>query len=107
MCIRDRTCITPGMRGRPQRPLPIGDLIARFLSKRHGHPDRAKEAAAMRVFSAFARIGPPITEHAEPATLKGGILTLTVADSAWLTELTFLKAEIIARVNAPLDRPIV
>jgi hypothetical protein len=95
------------VRGRSQRPTAVGDLVARFLSKRYGHPDRAKEAFAMRVFASFARIGPPITEHAEPVALRGGVLTLLVADSAWLTELTFLKAEIIDRVNQGLPKPVV
>jgi len=61
----------------------------------------------MKVFASFAKIGAPVTEHAEPIMLKGGILTLNVADSAWLTELTFLKKEILDRVNRGLQKPAV
>src|SRR5262245_45916720 len=61
----------------------------------------------MKVFAAFAKIGAPVTEHAEPIMLRGGILTLNVADSAWLTELTFLKKEILDRVNRGLQKPAV
>ena len=52
-------------------------------------------------------IGPPITEHAEPIMLRGGILTVNVADSAWLTELTFLKKDILERINRGLLKPAV
>jgi hypothetical protein len=85
----------------------VGELVSRFLAKREGHPARANEAIAMRVFAQFQKIGAPITEHAEPALLRGGILTLTVSSSAWLTELTFLKSEILERVNAGATKPVV
>lgn len=61
----------------------------------------------MKVFASFMRIGPPITDHAEPAYLKHGILTLTVGESAWLTELTFLRPQIIDRLNQGLAKPAV
>jgi hypothetical protein len=96
-----------GRSRRDRRPVSVGDLISRFLSARLGHPERAKEALALKVFAAFAQIGPPLTDHAEPALLRGGILTLTVADSTWLTELTFLTGEILERVNRGLAKPAV
>lgn len=95
------------MRGRSRRLVSVGELVARFLAKREGHPARVNESIALRVFAAFQKIGPPITEHAEAVMLRGGMLTLNVADSAWLTELTFLKPEILERVNAGLPKPAV
>jgi hypothetical protein len=92
---------------RPRKPVLVADLIARFLARRHGHPSREKEALALKVFAAFSRIGPPVTDHVEPAFLKHGILTLTVQESAWLTELTFLKPQILERINKALQRPVV
>jgi hypothetical protein len=90
-----------------RKPIVVADVVARLLAKRHGHPTRTKEALALKVFDAFQRIGPPITEHAEPAFFKNGILTLTVGESVWLTELTFLKPELIQRINKGLGRDAV
>ena len=86
----------------------VADLVARFMSKRQGSTARSgMEAKAMKVFAAFARIGPPLTENAEPAFFRSGVLTLTVGKSAWLTELTFLKGEVMERMNAALGKPVV
>jgi Dna[CI] antecedent DciA-like protein len=90
-----------------RHPTFVADVVARLLAQRHGHPSRGKEALALKVFDAFRRIGPPITEHAEPAYFKNGILSLTVGESVWLTELTFLKPELIARINHGLGRDAV
>lgn len=89
------------------KPVLVADLVARFLSRRHGHPQREREATTLKVFSAFQRIGPPVTEQVEPAFFKQGVLTLTVSESAWLTELTFLKPEILERLNRALGREVV
>lgn len=95
------------MRGRPKKLVALSDLVSRVLSQRHGHANHGREAVAMKVFAAFTQIGPPLTQHAEPVLLRGGILTLTVTDSAWLTELTFLRPEILERLNRPFNKIVV
>lgn len=79
----------------------------RFIAKRHGVGEREREATTFKVFSEFARIGPPLTEHVEPVNFRGTVLSLTVRDSTWLTELTFLKPEILDRINSALGRVVV
>lgn len=92
---------------RSRKPVAVGDVVARFLADRQGLPARADGALSLRVFEAFRRIGPPITDHAEVASFRRGILGLTVGDSAWLTELTFLKAEVLTRLNLALGKSVV
>jgi hypothetical protein len=59
------------------------------------------------VFRAFSRLGPPITSHAEPVQFRAGLLTVSVDDSAWLTELTFLRPEMLTRLNRMLGAEMV
>lgn len=88
-------------------PVSVAETVARFLAKRHGLSVRGHEAASLKVFAAFTRIGPPISERAEPITFRRGLLTLVVEDSTWLTELTFLKPDIVVRLNKALGRALV
>ncbi|MCK6550466.1 DUF721 domain-containing protein [Myxococcota bacterium] len=92
---------------RLKKPVAVADVVARFLAERQGHTSRPDGALSLRVFEAFQRIGPPITDHAEVASFRRGVLSLTVGDSAWLTELTFLRAEILTRLNLALGRDVV
>lgn len=79
-------------------PTLAADLVARFIDKREGR--KKGEALALKVFAAFHQIDGPIREQAEPVFFRAGLLTLNVTHSAWMTELTFLKEEIIERLNA-------
>jgi hypothetical protein len=91
-------------------PSAAGEIVARILADQEGHPGRSSQrrgAAALRVFRAFSRLGPPITSHAEPVQFRAGVLSLTVDDSAWLTELSFLRPEMLERLNRMLGRAMV
>ncbi|MBX2812641.1 MAG: DUF721 domain-containing protein [Myxococcales bacterium] len=68
---------------------------------------RATGRLAFEVFKAFDHIGPPLTDHAEPASFRKGKLTLTVRSSAWLTELAMMRSEIKQRLNSRLAKQIV
>lgn len=52
----------------------------------------------------FARwsevVGPSVAAHARPVTLRDGILVVAADQPAWATQLTFLQADIVARLNA-------
>lgn len=61
----------------------------------------------LKVFDAFQKLGPPVTAHAEPTQYRGGVLHLVVDDSTWLTELGFLRTEIMGRINGALGREVV
>ncbi len=96
------------MRRRRKKPILIADVVAQFFAQKQNKDGaRIKEALALKVFSAFQRIGPPVTEYAEPVFYKAGVLTLSVSNSAWMTELSFLRLEIIKRLNDSMGREVV
>lgn len=47
-------------------------------------------------------VGPAVAENARPAAVKGRVLTVNVASSAWMQQLQFLKADLIAKLNRAL-----
>lgn len=83
------------------------DVINRVLASQSPDPRRGPPSQALRVFTTFARIGPPIVDHADPVLFRRGALTLQVAESAWMTELSFLAPEIKKRMNGLLGRDLV
>lgn len=57
-------------------------------------------AEAARVFSRWAEVvGTAVAEHANPSSLKGGVLRIAADSSTWATEITYLAEEIKARAN--------
>lgn len=82
-------------------------MVSRVLHEEKNDSAGAGGRNALRVFSAFARIGPPIVDHAEPVLFRRGALTLRVGESAWLTELSFLSEQIRTRMNTLLGRELV
>lgn len=94
------------MRSGPTR---IVAIVARLVEDTTG-PASGRGAPGRRtfdVFQAFDRIGPPLTEHAEPASFRKGRLTLRVRSSAWLTELAMMQSKLVQRLNGALPRPLV
>jgi predicted nucleic acid-binding Zn ribbon protein len=51
----------------------------------------------------FARwedvVGPEVAAHAEPRSLRNGVLVIAVDQPAWATQLRFLGADLLARVR--------
>lgn len=79
---------------RPRSPSPLGVLLegARDVSARAGGVAIDRET--------FRRaVGPKIAARAEPGRVRGGVLTLHVASSAWAQELTFFSATLVARLR--------
>jgi len=89
-----------------RHPVHVADVINSVIHEAEGHPKkRRRPSAAVKIFRAFEQLGPPIATRAEPSFYRRGVLTLTIEDSAWLTELHFLVPEMIARINAILGEP--
>ena len=95
------------MHRRAGPPALVADLVARLMSRRDESGRRNAEALALKVFDAFRRVGPPITDHAQAVLFRRGALTLDVDTSAWLTELGFLREEMLGRINRLLGREVV
>ena len=76
------------------------DSIASVLSgvaRRHGMESRLLEHKLLRNWPAIA--GEPIATHTRPDQIKFKKLYLVVENSVWVQHLTFLKPELIAKVN--------
>ncbi len=61
-----------------------------------------------RLFARWSRIvGEHISGHAEPTSLRDGVLRVRADSPAWATELGYLSAEITERINRDLGRALV
>lgn len=52
-------------------------------------------------------VGPDVAAHAEPTSLRDGILRVRVDSPAWATEISYLAGEIRSRANAVTGKPLV
>ena len=70
-------------------PRPVADSLDR-VTRAFGAP-RARLLAA--VFSRWEElVGPEIARHAQPRSLRGGVLVLTADQPAWATQLRYMAA---------------
>ena len=82
----------------PKKLREILDPLARRVGMDAG-------VATGRVWSQWGGIvGPDIAEHAEPTSLRRGVLRVRTDSPVWATELTYLSEEIRRRVNESLGR---
>ena len=88
-------------------PTSIGELIDSVLDKGLQAKKNRGQAIALKVFAAFERLGGTLRAHAEPVFFRGGRLTLEVTSSGWMTELSFLKPQLMHRLNRSLKKPYV
>ena len=64
--------------------------------------------ATGRVWSAWPEIvGPAVAAHAEPTSLRDGVLKVRADSPAWATEIGYLVDEIRSRANAVTGRALV
>ncbi|MBT0653800.1 DUF721 domain-containing protein [Geobacter luticola] len=86
------------------RPLAVADLLATAL---HGKPveKRLQEGKIWLLWD--GTVGPAIAAQARPTGFRDGVLTVTVANAPWMQQLTFLKRDIIARLNVRLGCDLV
>lgn len=52
-------------------------------------------------------VGADVAAHAEPTSLRSGVLRIRVDSPAWATEISYLAAEIRSRANAVTGKPLV
>ena len=52
-------------------------------------------------------VGPVISEQTKPAAMKENLLLVHVADSAWLQELQYVKADMIQSINQTVGEAVV
>jgi predicted nucleic acid-binding Zn ribbon protein len=59
--------------------------------------DKIIEQKAILLWSRV--VGKEVKKHTKPYTIENGILVVLVDNSAWMSELTFLRTEIIKKLN--------
>jgi predicted nucleic acid-binding Zn ribbon protein len=69
---------------------------------------RQQDAPLLQVWELWEKaVGEIIAENARPAAFKGNILLVHVNSSPWLHQLSFLKKDILARINRELGQQLV
>ena len=86
------------------RPMAIADLLATaFTGKPAGR--RLEEGKIWLVWN--AAVGRQIAAKAHPVSFRDGILTVAVSSAPWMQQLTFLKKEMIEKLNERLGHGLV
>jgi len=87
-----------------RRPAAVADLLNAVL---RGTPaeKRLKEGRIWLVWE--QAVGSRIASHAQPASFRDGTLTLNVDSAPWMQQLSYLKRELIAKVNLELREEMV
>ena len=81
-------------------PTRVGDLLDTLLEKR-GLGLQLQRVRALEVWS--NAVGKKLAEVTEAKTVVASTLFVQVRSSAWLMELSFMKAALLERVNAELE----
>ncbi|TSK04274.1 MAG: DUF721 domain-containing protein [Geobacter sp.] len=91
-------------RPRMRRPASVTDLLGSIL---RGTPAemRLKEGRIWEVWD--EAVGSKIASHAQPVAFREGTLTVHVDSAPWLQQLTYLKKDLITKVNEALDEELV
>jgi predicted nucleic acid-binding Zn ribbon protein len=66
---------------------------------------KVRESMAMAYWA--RAVGPQVAAASEPESVRDGVLFVRTKSSTWSHELTFQKAEIIAKLNRMVGRPVI
>jgi len=91
-------------RAKMKRPASIADLLDEIF---HDKPTgkRLKEGKIWLVWE--RAVGDQIAARARPSGFRDGKLTVTVDNSPWMQQLTYLKKEIIEKINGNIGEEMV
>ncbi|HEY6871423.1 MAG TPA: DUF721 domain-containing protein [Geobacteraceae bacterium] len=91
-------------RERMKRPLPVSELMAPLF---RGKPaeKRLEEGRIWLVWD--AAVGEQIAAKARPVSFRDGTLTVAVVSAPWMQQLTFLKRDMVEKLNQRLGRELV
>lgn len=87
-----------------RRPAAVADLLSAIL---RGTPaeKRLREGEIWLVWE--SAVGSRIASHTAPAAFRDGTLTVAVDSAPWMQQLSFMKKELIAKVNEQLGEELV
>ena len=89
---------------RRSRVEPIGPLVAETVNRL----GRAQELLEPRAIVAWSDVaGPRVAARTRAEAFRNGAFTVRVDGAAWLNELTYLRADLLARLNQHLGGGVV
>ncbi|WP_243370765.1 DUF721 domain-containing protein [Geotalea sp. SG265] len=91
-------------RPRMKRPAAVAELLTEFFQDKPVGM-RLKEGKIWLVWE--KSVGEQIAARARPAAFRDGTLTVIVDNAPWMQQLTYLKKEIIAKINGHLGEELV
>lgn len=86
------------------RPLPVGDLLAAVFC---GTPTEKRLGEGKIWLVWDAAVGEQIAAKAQPASFRDGTLTVVVASAPWMQQLSFLKTQLMEKINERLGGEVV
>jgi len=89
----------PLPRARDAEPARVSDSLDRLV-RNLGGPSADVTTSLVRSWPEL--VGPNVGANSRPVRLRNGTLTVAVADPAWATQLRFLEATLITRLQAEL-----
>lgn len=90
-------------RERVSRLSRLGDVLQAVVARR-GFDARLRAEMAPLVWSEVA--GPQLAHRAKPSYVRDGVLYVVTRSPAWAQELTFLKPQLLEKLNARLGGPV-
>jgi len=81
------------------RPEPLGGLLRSSLNGT-ALGERLKDLAIWQHWEQV--VGATIARRARPLRLSGGVLTVLVGSAPWMQQLSFMKDDLVARLNSCL-----
>ncbi|MBA2565124.1 MAG: DUF721 domain-containing protein [Gemmatimonadetes bacterium] len=91
----ERRALRPGRGGQPR---PLHESLSGILESL-GLAPGLEDARLFEDWEAL--VGPEIARVARPHRLDGSVLVVHVRSSAWMTELSMRRNDILVRVNGP------
>ena len=85
-------------------PQPLGRLT-RDLAKQQGWTAQVAEGMVFGQWNAV--VGHQIADHATPAALNDGVLSVTAESTAWATQLRLMQAQLLAKIAAAVGNGVV
>lgn len=77
--------------------------IGNILGDTFGTLRTGTDGEIARIWPLWQRaVGETIAQNSRPASFKGTLLLINVSNSVWLQHLTFLKSELINKINLAL-----
>ena len=87
----------PTADGPEREPVPVGDVLDRLTAALGGRPGPAPWPRSSPRWPEV--VGPAVAAHATPVSLVGGTLVVRVDQPGWATQLRYLEADLIRRLQ--------